>query len=179
MTQTYGPTALATPANALSVVRLLAAPALVVLIIFQHRSWLAAIGWLVISSTDWVDGYVARRQGVTRSGAFLDPLADKVAVLGALGALVALGTLPLLPVVIIGVREVAMSIYRSVAGSRGRSIPARPLAKVKTWVQDVVILLALLPGALGAAVSPSLGALIWLSAAITVVTGVQYALDRR
>ena len=109
----------------------------------------------------------------------MDPLADKVAVLGAFGGLVALGTLPLLPVVVIAVREVAMSVYRSVAGTRGRSIPARPLAKIKTWVQDVVILLALLPGAAGAAVAPSLGPLVWAAAAITVVTGVQYAMDRR
>ncbi len=179
MTQTYGPTALATPANALSVVRLLAAPVLVVVLVMDHRSWLLIGAWVVLSSTDWVDGWVARRQGATRSGAFLDPLADKVAVLGAFGGLVALGTLPLLPVVVIAVREVAMSVYRSVAGTRGRSIPARPLAKIKTWVQDVVILLALLPGAAGAAVAPSLGPLVWAAAAITVVTGVQYAMDRR
>ena len=95
--------------------------------------------------TDGVDGYLARRHGTTRSGAFLDPLADKVLVLGAMVALVAKGVFWWLPVALIAVREVGISAYRSLLGRRGISVPARGLAKVKTVVQEVAVGFALLP----------------------------------
>ena len=82
---------------------------------------------------------MARRHGTTRSGAFLDPLADKAVVLGALIALAAQGHLPWLPVVLITVREVGMQVYRSWVGRRGVSIPARNSAKLKTFVQDLAV----------------------------------------
>ena len=88
---------------------------------------------------------IARRQGATRSGAFLDPLADKVVVLASMYALCATGRLPWLPVVLITAREVWMSVYRSRASSRGLSIPARQSAKIKTLVQDFAIAWCVLP----------------------------------
>ena len=56
---------------------------------------------------------VVRKHGTTRSGAFLDPLADKVLVLGASWALVASGTFWWLPVLLITVREIGISAFRS------------------------------------------------------------------
>src|SRR4051795_10085851 len=125
-----------------------------------------------------MNGWLARRHGTTRSGAFLDPLADKILVLGAMAALVAKGVLWWLPVAIIAVREVALSAYRSYVGRRGVSVPARLQAKVKTWVQAVAVGLAIAPvsgdGYRGFRVG-----VLWAAVALTVVTGVQYLWDGR
>ncbi len=79
--------------------------------------------WTALACTDGVDGWIARRHGTTRSGAFLDPLADKVLVLGALYSLASIGRFAWLPVVIIAVREVAISLYRVYWGRRGLAVP--------------------------------------------------------
>lgn len=174
---TFGPSALVTPANALTVARLLATPVFIALIVQLGASWWTVVVGVVLAGSDGVDGWVARRHGTTRSGAFLDPLADKVVVLGALFALAALGTLPWAPVAVIAFREVGMSIYRSWVGRRGVSVPARGSAKVKTVVQDLAIATCLVPPL---AQHPSLRvATIWVAAALTVVTGVQYLVDGR
>jgi CDP-diacylglycerol--glycerol-3-phosphate 3-phosphatidyltransferase len=176
-TRTFGPSALLTPANAITAIRLAAAPVLVVLILLWGPSWAAFALGGVIALSDGADGWIARRQGATRSGAFLDPLADKVVVLSAMVALVVKGVLWWLPVAIIAVREVAMSVYRSVAGRRGVSIPARSSAKLKTLVQDLAIGLCLAPPLATYTGLHSAG--IWAAAAITVFTGAQYYVDGR
>lgn len=174
---TFGPSALMTPANGITLLRLLATPPMIVLIMLWGASWFTfAVGGLLAMS-DGIDGWLARRQGTTRSGAFLDPLADKVVVLGALFALVAKGIVWWLPVTIIAVREVAMSIYRSVVGRHGISIPARTTAKAKTLLQDVAIGLCLAPPL--ATHQGVLSVAIWAAAAMTVFTGGQYYLDGR
>jgi len=174
---TFGPSALATPANALTAARLLATPIFVALIVVQGATWLTVAVGLVLAGSDGVDGWIARRQGTTRSGAFLDPLADKVVVLGALFALAADGRLPWAPVGLIAAREVGMSAYRSWAGRSGVSIPARTSAKAKTLVQDLAIATCLVPP-----LTHEHGlqlAFIWAAAALTIATGVQYLVDGR
>jgi CDP-diacylglycerol--glycerol-3-phosphate 3-phosphatidyltransferase len=176
---TFGPSALATPANAVTVARLLATPVLVVLIVVSGPGWLpfgVAVG---VAATDGLDGWIARRQGTTRSGAFLDPLADKAVVLGALCAVAARGEISWWPVGVIAARELWMSLYRITVGRRGVSIPARTSAKVKTFVQDVVVGLLLLPGVSSHSHSPLLLAALWLAVAFTVITGAQYLVDGR
>ena len=177
MTDTaFGPTALATPANYITIVRLLVSPVLFVMITDGGAGWGAFALWTVLCLTDGVDGFLARRHGTTRSGAFLDPLADKVLVLGALVALVDIGRFAVVPVAIIALREVFISMYRSYWGRRGRSIPARQGAKVKTVVQQFAVAFALLPVV---ADDPAWVAdgLLWAAVALTVVTGVQYVID--
>jgi CDP-diacylglycerol--glycerol-3-phosphate 3-phosphatidyltransferase len=142
---TFGPSALMTPANGITVVRLLATPVVILLIMLWGASWFTFVFGGLVAMSDGIDGWLARKQGTTRSGAFLDPLADKVVVLGALSALVAKGIIWWLPVVVIAVREVAMSAYRAVAGRHGISIPARNSAKLKTLVQDIAIGMCLAP----------------------------------
>ena len=115
------------------------------LIVDHPSSWPAVALWIILCVTDGIDGYLARRQGATRSGAFLDPLADKVLVLGAMIALVAAGEFWWLPVAIIVVREIAISVFRSFWGRRGLAVPATQWAKVKTVVQEVAVGFALLP----------------------------------
>jgi CDP-diacylglycerol--glycerol-3-phosphate 3-phosphatidyltransferase len=175
---TFGPSALATPANAVTAARLLAAPVMVALVARFGATWPLFAGWVAVSGSDGIDGYVARRHGSTRSGAFLDPLADKAAVLGTLGALAARGTVPWLPVALIGAREAVMSAYRVRAGRRGVSVPARRSAKVKTWCQDLAVGLALLPPLEGRLATLPVVAL-WLAVALTLASGAQYASDVR
>ncbi|HLI45134.1 MAG TPA: CDP-alcohol phosphatidyltransferase family protein [Acidimicrobiales bacterium] len=177
--RTFGPSALATPANAVTLARLLAAPVLIGLVLATgHASWSLAVLWLVFAGSDGLDGFVARKMGATRSGAFLDPLADKFLVLGVLAGLVAIGTFAWLPVMLIAVREVAMSTYRAVVGRNGVSIPARSTAKAKTLLQDVVIGLALLPP-VGLHHLGVVRDLLWVAVALTWYTGIEYALDGR
>jgi len=174
---TFGPSALVTPANAVTVARLLAAPVYVLMLVAWGASWINVVVGFVLAASDGLDGYMARRHGTTRSGAFLDPLADKAVVLGALVTLAAQGHLPWLPVVLITLREVGMQGYRSWAGRRGVSIPARNSAKVKTLVQDLAV---------GACIIPPLAhqhtlqvVMIWLACVLTLYTGAEYLLDGR
>lgn len=169
----FGPSALATPANAVTAGRLVLAGPLVALVAWLGASWVACLAWLLVAGTDSIDGWVARRQGATRSGAFLDPLADKVAVVGVLATLSARGDLWWLPVVLIAARELCLSAYRSVAGRRGNSLPASGPAKVKTWAQMIAVGLLLLPPVVHHAKGAALGVL-WFAVALTVLTGVQY-----
>jgi CDP-diacylglycerol--glycerol-3-phosphate 3-phosphatidyltransferase len=171
----FGSSALATPANFVTVLRLLVSPFLLVMIASGGASWPAAAFWVLLTSTDGVDGYLARRHGTTSSGAFLDPLADKVLVLGALAALVSRNDLSVLPVVLIGAREVAVSFYRSWLAQRGISVPARWWAKVKTVLTEVAIGFALLP--LTTNVHWLYRGLIWIAVVLTLVTGAQYLLE--
>ena len=173
----FGPSALATPANAVTIARVVVTPVLLAMILGGGASWPALAFWIVLSGTDWVDGYLARRQGVTRSGAFLDPLADKFLVLGAMFALVAEGLLWWLPVTLIAVREVAISLYRTWMGRRGVCIPARWWAKVKTVVQQVAVAFALLPLTTDEPVVASVA--LWAGVVLALVTGAQYLLDAR
>jgi CDP-diacylglycerol--glycerol-3-phosphate 3-phosphatidyltransferase len=176
-TTSFGPSALATPANAVTFARLLLTPVWLVVVVARGPSWPSFLLGFVLAATDGVDGYIARRQGTTRSGAFLDPLADKFLVVGGLIALVVQGAFWWLPVAIIAFREVAISLYRSWMGRRGVSIPARYWAKVKTVVQEVAIGLALLP--LTDDVPLVAKTVLWAGVVLAVVTGAQYLLDGR
>ncbi len=175
----FGPSALATPANGLSVLRIVAAPVLGVLVARTGPdSWLLWALWTVLSISDKLDGFLARRHGVTRSGAFLDPSADKLIVLAALAALVEIGTFSWVPAAVIAARELAMSAFRTYAARRGVSIPARPRAKIKTLVQDLAIGFAFFPPVGGP--DPEVGrVLLWVAVVLTLYTGLEYALDAR
>jgi CDP-diacylglycerol--glycerol-3-phosphate 3-phosphatidyltransferase len=174
---TFGPSALATPANAVTVARLLAAPVYVLMLVAWGASWVNVVVGFLLAASDGLDGYIARRHGTTRSGAFLDPLADKAVVLGALFTLAAQGHLPWLPVGLIAAREAGMQGYRTWVGRSGVSIPARPTAKLKTFVQDLAV---------GVCIIPPLAhqhdlqlAMIWFACALTLYTGAEYLLDGR
>jgi CDP-diacylglycerol--glycerol-3-phosphate 3-phosphatidyltransferase len=175
----FGPSAIATPANALTLTRLFAAPLFGVAVAETgHATWLLFVLWFVLGSSDYFDGLVARRHGTTRSGAFLDPLADKFIVLAALCALVVTREVTWVPVALIAAREVAMSGFRVHAGQMGISVPARPLAKLKTLVQDAAIASALIP-VIGLHHLTVVRWVLWVAVALTLITGVQYLVDAR
>jgi CDP-diacylglycerol--glycerol-3-phosphate 3-phosphatidyltransferase len=179
--RTYGPTALLTPANLMTAFRLLIAPLFIYLVVFDRISWWTTVVGLSVAASDYFDGIVARRHGTTTSGAFLDPLADKVIVLGGLYAIIISRphgiTFFIAPAIIITLREIWMSVFRSRAAKRGVSIPASKLAKWKTFVQDWAIGFCVLPWT---GHHPTFAFVtIWLAAVLTVYTGWQYYVGGR
>jgi CDP-diacylglycerol--glycerol-3-phosphate 3-phosphatidyltransferase len=166
------PSAIATWANAITVSRILLAPVMFSMIPDAGGSWPAVVVWFLLCSSDAVDGWVARRQGVTRSGAFLDPLADKVLVIGAMFTLVATHVFWIVPVVVIAAREFAISLYRTAAGTRGVSIPASRLAKGKTFMQQNAVGWALFPPTHN--VRWLWESMLWVAVLLTVWSGAIY-----
>src|SRR5438046_1546417 len=104
---------------------------------YGHDYWGTAL-FCVAISTDWFDGRIARRSGRTSSfGSLLDPVADKVLVLGTLVVLLDQQVFPAWMVAAIVGRELLVSGLRLAALERGVVIPARDLGKLKTWSQAV------------------------------------------
>jgi len=173
----FGSGALLTPANLLTLGRIAATPPFLWQLTRHPVAWTTLAMWVALCVTDLLDGKLARRHGATRSGAFLDPLADKVLVLGALAVLVAASRIWWVPALLIAAREVGMSWYRSWIARRGVSVPANQTAKVKTWVQCIAVGLVLLPAT---APHPLLyGSVVWLAVALTLFTGAMYAVEGR
>jgi CDP-diacylglycerol--glycerol-3-phosphate 3-phosphatidyltransferase len=155
----------------------LLAPFLVVLILVQERtaSYFAAAIFVVGAATDGLDGYLARRHAaVTKTGQWLDPLADKILVAAAVVTLAALGEFPVWAAAIIVVRELGVSLLRAYLGFRGVGMPASRAAKLKTTLQLVAITLYILPLGSGAD-GVKLGLLI-AAVVMTVITGLQYSM---
>jgi CDP-diacylglycerol--glycerol-3-phosphate 3-phosphatidyltransferase len=161
-------------ANAITAMRILLAP-LVFLAIPEDGSgsWWAFLLWFLLCSSDGIDGYIARRRGPTTVGAFLDPLADKVLVLGAMFTLVAHDIFWWVPVAIIAARELTISAYRIVKSGRGVSVPASRLGKYKTVVQQFAVAFALFPPTALAA-TWTWTVLLWAAVVLAVVSGAQY-----
>ena len=172
----YDPSAIATPANAITIARILITPVLLVMIAADGPTWAAFALFATLAFSDGVDGYLARKHGETRSGAFLDPLADKVLVLGCLYALVAADRFWWLPVAVITVREVGLSVYRTYWGRKGLAVPARKLAKWKTFVQQIAIAFAVFPPLADDPAWPADVAL-YIALALTLISGAMYLMD--
>jgi CDP-diacylglycerol--glycerol-3-phosphate 3-phosphatidyltransferase len=168
------PSAVKTWANLVTVARVLIAPFMFVLIPDKPGgSWVAFALWFVLCSTDGIDGYLARRHGSTTVGAFLDPLADKVLVIGAMVFLVNSNVFWIVPVIIITARELAISLYRTFVGAKGVSVPASKIAKLKTLSQQLSVGFAIAP--LTALDAKWLwNGLLWLSVALALISGGQY-----
>jgi CDP-diacylglycerol--glycerol-3-phosphate 3-phosphatidyltransferase len=114
---------------------------------YGEQEILASVLFVLASITDGLDGYLARKRGqITTMGMLLDPLADKIMVTAALVALVAYNPAVVkvwIAVVIIG-REFLISGLRSIASSEGFTIQASELGKLKTVIQIVSVVSAIL-----------------------------------
>ena len=140
--------------NSLSVARIFLVPLLVSVLLtkFEGRLVLglpvelvAAAIFGLASLTDWLDGYLARRrQQVTTLGQILDPLADKLLISATLISLVQLDLLQSWMVGVIICREIAVTGLRNLAYSRGLTMPASGLGKLKMASQVTAILLLML-----------------------------------
>lgn len=159
-------------ANALTLLRVALVPVIVVLLLTDGRTarWWAFGVFLFAALTDSVDGWVARRAGVTRWGELADPAADKALITTALAALAVSGELPWWAVAVIVVREVAVTVRRSGLARRGRVLPATKLGKAKTVSQIAAVTLYLLPGVSRWMRLTALGVTI----ALTLYSGAEY-----
>jgi len=97
--------------NAISVLRLLAVPVFVWLLLAQERPVAAGVLLAVLGATDWIDGYIARHfdQG-SEIGKLLDPTADRVLLFAAVVGLMIEGSLPVWLGLAVFLREVAISV---------------------------------------------------------------------
>lgn len=141
----------------------------------RNATWAFAI-FCLASLTDAVDGRLARRlDQVTRLGTFLDPLADKLLVIGTLIPLQALGLVPAWVVVLVVARELVVTNLRAIASARGYSVGASLYGKVKTIFQTVaaagLLLLLAVPSLPLALLAYSLFA---AAVALTIVSGLDY-----
>ena len=139
MSEPYSPHSMS-PADQLTVARALSVPIVIVLYAWGfhgHAYWATAVFCLAMT-TDFFDGKLARKHGRTSAlGSLLDPIADKVLVLGTMVMLVGLGVVPAWMIAAIVVREVLITGLRQAAIERGVVIAARDLGKLKTWAQAV------------------------------------------
>lgn len=155
--------------NKLTLMRLLLVPVIMIFIIFQFAGspWsnvIAAFLFLVAALTDMLDGKLARKYGlITDFGKFIDPLADKFLVIGAMLSLCSITEgiyqkLLIIATVVVVFRELAVTSLRLlVSGASGIVIAANILGKIKTTTQIVFVMAALL--------EPILWDLIWKEAA--------------
>lgn len=194
--QPTAPEKLWTPANIVTLIRICLVPVFVLAILSPWPEWVGLPGitmeakcviaagiFILISCTDWIDGYLARSRGeVTDFGKFMDPLADKILVTAALIALVELAVLPGWPVLIILAREFIVSGIRMVAASKGTVIAASWYGKAKTVFQIIAIVLFLLKDSLtfttaaGAFTNPMF-VLSWVVMVIALILTVMSMLD--
>jgi CDP-diacylglycerol---glycerol-3-phosphate 3-phosphatidyltransferase len=171
----FGDEAIATRANFVTVARLILAVPTLLLIVDEGSTWLTVGLWFVLTTTDGLDGWLARRDGTTRSGAFLDPLADKFLVLGGFFALGINGDFSWAAVIIVTVREVGVSMYRSFAAKRGISLPARRLGKWKAVVQFLAVGIVLLPPTYEWATFHDI--VLWFAVGLSVVSGLDIVIS--
>lgn len=148
--------------------------------------WAFLAGWYVValvlfavaSITDFLDGYIARRDNlVTNFGKFLDPLADKVLVVSALACFTDVGLISCVPLIVIASREFMVSGLRLIASGEGVVIPAGMAGKLKTaftMASTVYILVYCILGLSGGAPYVVLQVLVWVSVALTVYSGCEY-----
>lgn len=172
-------------ANRITTVRIFLIPLIVFFLLYSSKYYMhlmAALIFGIASLTDIIDGYIARnRNQITTLGKLLDPIADKLLTSSALISLVDLQKAPAWIVVLIIGRDFCIDGLRSIAATQGLVIQASTLAKYKTVFEIIAILLLILAGANQEIIyfyNAGLG-LIFFTAVISVISGVQYFSDFR
>jgi CDP-diacylglycerol---glycerol-3-phosphate 3-phosphatidyltransferase len=159
--------------NVLTLLRILLVPVLVAALVQEGGGGdtLAAVVFVLASITDALDGWIARRQkSVSTFGKLMDPLADKLLVTAALVSLVSLDRVSAWVAMVIIAREFAVTGLRQLAMEHGEVIPASIWGKIKTVAQVAMVLVLILVEN-----SPTwVDALVWVTVAITVVSGADY-----
>ncbi|MFN7697582.1 MAG: CDP-diacylglycerol--glycerol-3-phosphate 3-phosphatidyltransferase [Deltaproteobacteria bacterium] len=133
--------------NLLTMLRIVLIPAALVLIIegTPRACFYAAMVYAVSAVTDFLDGWIARRQGlVSVLGKFLDPLADKLLVASSLIVMVAMNRVPTWAVIVIVARELSITSLRVIAMSEGVTIAAGQGGKEKAALQMVAVFMLMI-----------------------------------
>jgi cardiolipin synthase (CMP-forming) len=161
-------------ANCLTVLRILLIPVFVSLLVYRRPAF-ALVVFALAALTDLLDGYVARRRGSqSRLGAFLDPMADKLLLTASFVTLTYLKMIPFWITAVVLTRDVILVMGALLIHMVGGRIHPRPTwaGKAATFFQILAVLTGLL--ARYVPVPLALTAFIWLAAAFTVASGLQY-----
>lgn len=163
--------------NKLTVLRVCMVPVFVFFMLWNGLGstgrYVAAVIFILASATDWLDGYLARKNNlVTDFGKFMDPIADKLLVCSALICLVEQGSLAAWMVIIIIGREFIISGFRLVASDKGVVIAASYWGKFKTVSQMIMVILLILD--LGGVFNTIALVITWIALILTVISLVDY-----
>lgn len=180
--------------NKLTLARIIMIPLFVAIFFIDaipYNFVISAVIFAIAAFTDFLDGYIARKYHlVTNLGKFLDPIADKVLVSTALIImLVPVGTTLILPfyasiaVAVILARELIVSGFRIVAASQNKVLAADKSGKVKTFIQDIAILVLLIGADVDAtlySVTNIIGlALLGVATLLTIYSGIECLVKNR
>ncbi len=138
---------------------------------YLHYSWkdyFLAVLFTIASMTDFFDGMIARRfHKITVFGEIFDPLADKMLLLAAFLSLIILERADVVSIFLILSREFFITGLRVVAASRGLSVAASKMGKLKTTLQVMAVILLFLDWPIGTPI-------LWLSVFVTIYSGYEY-----
>ncbi len=173
--------------NKLTVARIILTPFYLaaMMIDFEYHYLVAAIIFIVASITDFLDGKIARKNNlITTFGKLCDPVADKMLTTAALLAFMQLGLCNVWIVMIVLTREFLVTSFRLVATAQGIVIPAGIWGKLKTASQmvfSIVIMICIqfidVFGWEFEKFAFFSNILLWITAALTVISGVKYLVD--
>ncbi len=167
--------------NMLTGARVLAIPLVILLLAYPGKvtNFLGALSFAAAGATDFFDGWFARRhQLVSRTGKFMDPLADKLLITAALIMLVASGRVAAWMAVVIVGRELAVTGLRALAAADGIILAADRWGKSKTLLQIVALTALILHDPYFGIDFANLGnILMWAALAVTLISGVSYFLN--
>ncbi len=133
--------------NQLSILRIILAPLFLILFLSENVFYkkLSVIVFFIAVLTDWYDGWHARKYGlVSKFGIFIDPLADKILTSVAFIGFYFIGIIPLWMVLIIVVRDISITLFRSYQELNGKTVKTSFIAKTKTFIQMSYIFLIVL-----------------------------------
>lgn len=166
--------------NYLTILRVIAIPVIVMSFYFEDSKFAHRLGAAVFtlaSITDFFDGYLARRYNlVSKFGAMLDPIADKVLVGCVILMVVKYNKADEIPCLLILAREFTVAGLREFLAQVHVSVPVSRLAKVKTAIQMMALIMLIL-GSTGSGIE-SLDAIahmfLWVAAILTIITSFSY-----
>ena len=183
--------------NLLTIARVFITPIFLVVILMDtlpHRFLIACIIFSIGSITDAIDGHLARKNNqITNVGKFLDPIADKILTTSALLAFMSMGLCNIWIIMLVLTREFAIASVRMIAAAGGVVIPANIWGKIKTVSQMVFTILIMLLGEAYYIVETSYAelfarlpdlslvsnGLLWITAILTIISGVIYLNDSK
>ncbi len=165
-------------ANQLTLFRLLVIPLILISMLYGRHGW-ALVLFLIAAVTDAIDGIVARRLNLkTPLGAYLDPIADKLLLSSSFAILSLIGSVPWWATILVLSRDaiiIATSLVVALA-TPIRDFPPSLLGKANTATQVATVFCVMVKNAWPARMITGLSdALVWLTAAATLVSGAHYA----
>ena len=166
-------------ANQITFSRILMTPIILFLLYYPSSkllSFIAMILFVIVSLTDILDGYIARRaKTITALGKLLDPVADKVLICSTLIMLTYTQRIPVWLTIIIVVREILVTGLRAVAAESGYIIQADALGKIKTVLQNIALsLLIIYYPYLGINPAPLGIFILYIAMFMAIISAIQY-----